>query len=189
MPPTRQSKYQDIRPLIKPGDCAAFIGRTGFFSWAIRTFSGRPTHVAPVAWIESDSAPRVVLVEALEGKGVVWSYLSERIEGYDGEVYIMRLDPTLRFDSAKSAEYLKNMIGTPYSMFGALFSAVGQWFKWGGKSLLNAVFCSKLAWWALYRGGILSIFLGRDQTPTPNQLKRLPVWFEFVQVGGDSNDL
>jgi hypothetical protein len=188
MPRTRQSSYPAERQNLRPGDVIAFVGRRGLFSWAIRTFTKRPTHVAPFAWMHEDSE-RVVLVEALEGKGVIPSYLSERIEGYYGEVYIMKLGTSHRFDPEKAAEYLRGMIGTPYSMFGALLSALGHWFRWGGKAMLNAVFCSKLAWIYLQRGGIQRPFLGNDETPTPNQLRNLPVWREFVQVWGEPKDL
>lgn len=189
MPSTKQSKYEDIRPFIKPGDVVAFVGRKGLFSWAIRVFTGRPTHVAPVAWIESDTVPRVVLVEALEGKGVVWSYLRERIKDYDGEVYLMRLDPNFRFDSVKSADYLRNMIGTPYSMLGAIAAAPGQWLRIAGKSVFNAVFCSKLAWFALSQGGLMKVWIGDDETPSPYQIRKLPVWAEVIQIHGEPKEL
>lgn len=191
MPSTLQSSYSVIRWSIRPGDSLAFVGRRGIYSWLIRTFTGRPTHVAPVAWIEdSQGEPRVVLVEAVEGKGVVWSYASERVGEYDGNVYLMRLDPNISRGEKGIGEWLKDRIGIGYSMLEAVLSAPGQWFRIPGKDRGKALFCSELDWRSKVEGGSISVtWMGDDETPTPNQLKNLPIWLEFIQIKGVAEPL
>lgn len=191
MAPTKRGRYEDVRPHIRPGDSLMFVGGDGVFSWAIKTFTGVPTHVAPVAWLEDPrGANRVVLVEALEGKGVVWCYLSERIESYQGSVYLACLDTSMRINSGGVGSYLKDQIGREYSMRDAVLSAPSQWFRIPGRERKDALFCSKLDWQSkVYGGGIHQVFMGRDRSPTPRQLAKLPIWSGFVQLKGDYRPL
>ena len=191
MPPTIKAEYRDIRWSIRQGDTLAFVGRTGFYSRMIRIFTGRPTHVAPISWIEDDAGtPRVKLVEALEGKGVIASLASERIESYDGEVYLLRLDPAILRDAEGIGRFLDGKIGTGYSLLEAILSAPGQWFRWPGKDRASALFCSEIDRQSkVYGGRISKALMGKDETPTPAQLVRLPIWKEFVQLKGDFRPL
>lgn len=191
MAPTRQGKYEDVRPHIRPGDSLMFLGESGLFSWAIRTFTGLPTHVAAVARIDDPRGKnRVVLVEALEGKGVVWCYASERIEQYKGRVYLACLDTSIRCNHAGVGEFLQGQIGRDYSMRDAILSAPSQWFRIPGRERKEGLFCSKLDWQAKrYGGGIQEVFMGRDKSPTPRQLAKLPIWSGFVQIKGEPQAL
>jgi hypothetical protein len=190
IPPTHRNSYDDIRPHLRVGDMLAFVGRAGLFSWAIRTFTGTPTHIAPIAWIDDPGGEhRVVLVEAIEGQGVVKSYASDRISAYKGEVYVMRLDPMVAFDMGAASRFLVSAIGQPYSMIDALLSAPSQWFRIPGRDRAKALFCSKLAWRTLVQGRVNPAYLGRDRSPTPNQFMKLPIWCQFIQVAGEARPL
>lgn len=191
MPSTIQSTYAAIRSQIEVGDSLAFVGRNGLFSWLIRTFTGRPTHVAAVQWVDDDGGtPRVVLVEAIEGIGVVSSYASTRIEAYDGQVYLMKLDKNIAVHRRGISDWLQGMIGQPYSMVNAILSAPSQWLRIPGRRRANSLFCSKLDWLSKSEGGRMNqAYLGRDASPTPNQLKRLPIWEKFIQIKGEPEAL
>lgn len=191
MAPTEQATYMSIRGDIKPGDSVMFVGSGGLFSWAIRTFTGRPTHVAPVAWLEDpDGRNRVVLVEAIEGKGVVWCYLSERIAAYNGSIYVAKLGSTIKRDGLGIGDFLRERIGLGYAMMDAILSAPSQWFRIPGRERLEALFCSKLDWQSKrYGGKINPAFLGNDPSPTPHQLAKLPCWSRFIQIKGEPRAL
>jgi len=190
MPPTKQSSYGIMRSQIRTGDFLAFVGRAGLFSWAIRTFTGIPTHIAPVAWVEdADGDPRVVLVEAIEGKGVVKTYASERVSDYKGEVYLLRIDPLISFDPARASKFLMSAIGQRYSMINALLSGPSQWFRIPGRDRKNALFCSKLAHQVLRMSGVNPSWWGKDMSPTPRQFIKLAIWKEFVQLHGEPRPL
>ncbi len=191
MAPTRRGRYEDVRPHIRPGDSLFFVGEDGLFSWAIRTFTGVPTHVAAVARIEDPRGRnRVVLVEAVEGKGVVWGYASERIDAYQGRVYLACLDTSIRCDSAGVSNYLQEKIGSEYSMRDAVLSAPSQWFRIPGRERKEALFCSKLDWQSKrYGGRIHEVFMGPDGSPTPRQLAKLTIWRGFVQLKGEPKAL
>jgi len=189
-PKTRQSNYEAIRGGIKVGDSLAFVGRSGLYSRLIRTFTGRPTHFAPVAWIEEGGDNRVKLIEALEGKGVIMTYASERIAEYNGEVYLMRFNGSIPHNPARISLYLEDQIGKPYALTEALLSGPGQWFQIPGTDRSNSLFCSELDWQSKrWGGGVSEEFMGFDRTPTPRQMAQLPIWLEFVQLKGEYKPL
>lgn len=89
-----RANYTNIRARIRPCDIIGFNGR-GPISWAIRTGSGIPTHLALVATPLHARQHRVELIESTSLKlpgmrrkiGVQRTYLSDRLRDYKGEIW------------------------------------------------------------------------------------------------------
>lgn len=190
MPKTLLANYQDIRSSLLSGDLVFFDGDDGLFSWVIRKFTGRPTHVAILLRTEDE---RWVLMESTtlnEGKrGVQRSYLSERIQAYRGRVWIGMLSPEARKQIEVSVlqAWLEKQEGKRYDMAGAIYSGLDQLVRFLPDSKYSrAFFCSRLAMAALRIAGLQIV---EEYSPTPHQLCRMPLFSVFRQVKGELTEL
>lgn len=177
------AQYEDIRPTLKTGDLVFFGGHDGFVSAAIRFLTASPySHVAIVL---RSYEGRVVLMESttlLEGKrGVQRTLLSERIDRYRGLVDVATLSDSARMllNASICASFLERCEGKPYDTGGALLSGLGQWLRIPGRQRLDSLYCSELADAAHVAGGLI---VGRDRTPTPEEMAERPIFAEFYRV-------
>lgn len=102
--------YAKFRPLIKSGDLLAWSG-TSSFGNLIRRWTGSSYSHVGIAWVIGD---RVFVLEALDGRGVVISPLSNRLSCYHIET---RTNWTVTMEAKALALQL---IGKPYSYLDAL---------------------------------------------------------------------
>ncbi|MEB3210065.1 MAG: hypothetical protein VKL39_01865 [Leptolyngbyaceae bacterium] len=185
--PLQYGNYAQLRQYLMIGDMIAWTGG-GVFGTAIKAFTGEPTHVGAVRRIEEAGRGRVMLVEAIEGKGVVQTYLSERIAEAKGTVDIYFRDRRIPFSESKAAEYLDGIVGMDYSMAGAVFQGglggaipvIGRFF---GKDVFrDALFCSRVLDQMARAAGVPEEYLFNDQTPAPNQVARWKMWANRYRV-------
>lgn len=189
MKPTRQSTYREEVDRLRIGDAIAFTGKKVYSKW-IKRFTGEPTHVA--SYYGKDAQGRHIIVEAVEGHGVVASILEERVQTHDGYVDFYYLDEAIGGGNVSAAlAEMTSMVGLEYSMFGAIFGggleyllrfSKAAWKLVLGRALLKNMFCSKLVYRVLKVYGVPLKYLGIDETPTPSQVAKLACWKERVRV-------
>lgn len=180
--PTECSSYRNIRKYLATGDLVFFSGN-GFVSRFIRFVTWSPySHVAIVLRQEDD---RVVLMESTSigggFRGVQKSYLSERLQDYDGQADVKFLSleqyPYLRI--SEGIKFLEKCEGKPYDTKGALWAGLGQLFRIPGKTRLDALFCSELADAFFCACGLV---YGNDRTPTPEELAERSLFRRSVHI-------
>ena len=155
-------KYSAIRNQLQTGDLVLFSGET-LFSLFIRIFTVSPYSHIGIVMIEEDvrlweSAKRAI--KDHKGKlkaGVRLTTLSDRIAGYEGEVFIRQLNKKLEANAQtelrKIREELKNR---PYERDTAELIKAGWDGPFGGNTEdLSSIFCSELVAEAYQRVGLL----------------------------------
>lgn len=190
MRPTRQSTFGEEVSRLRIGDMVGFTGRRSFYSKMIKRFTGEPTHVA--SYFGHDEDGRAIIVEALEGHGVIASVLEERVRSHDGFVDFYYLDQSIGGGNVPAAKTeMTSLVGIEYSMFAAIFGggleyllrfSKSAWKLVLGRAMLKNMFCSKLVYRVLKVYGVPVRYLGKDETPTPSQLARLSCWKEVVRI-------
>ncbi len=189
MKPSRQSTYREEVDRLRIGDAIAFTGKKVYSKW-IKRFTGEPTHVA--SYYGRDTQGRHIIVEAVEGHGVVASILEDRVRIHDGYVDFYYLDEAIGGgDISAAVGEMTALVGLEYSMFGAIFGggleyllrfSKAAWKLVLGRALLKNMFCSKLVYRILRVYGVPLKYLGSDETPTPSQIAALSCWKERVRV-------
>lgn len=190
MKPNRQSTYREEVDKLRIGDMVAFTGKRGIFTKLIKVFAKEPTHVA--SYYGKDERERHIIVEAVEGIGVIASVLEDRVRNYNGFVDFCYLDPSIGGGDVSAAiAEMRDLVGLNYSMFGAIFGggfeylirfSSSAWKLFLGRAFLRNMFCSKLSYRVLKAYGVPLKHLGADETPTPSQLWLLACWKERVRV-------
>lgn len=182
--------YYEARDQIQSGDLVFFEGK-GLISGIIRTFTGRPSHVACVY---QASHGRIELIESttlnrFSGKrGVQATLLSDRLDQLQpGEAaFLAILDPRVRaaLSVPQWERYLRWFNGRPYDFAQAIGSALGQWIRFlPSLEAKRFIYCSELASGALRAAG--AIPPDWDPTPTPHQMARWDIFSQIIQVAGD----
>lgn len=127
----KERDYEEIRDRMRPGDIVAFGGK-GIISNGIKIVTG--CNVSHVAMVLSSSQlaemPMVLLAESTslgDGfAGVQFNRLSDRLRGYEGEVWWLPLNKVVRgcLDIPKLAAFLVSQKGKKYDALQALGSGV-----------------------------------------------------------------
>ena len=190
------ANYAEMRDKMQPGDVIAFGGR-GTFSNIIKTFTfSAVSHVGVVMesklLVDDQPQPgRIVDVlesTTLNGKnGVQRNRLSERIEGYAGEIWWLPLSSSVRqqLDVAKFYTACLHEVGRPYDMLQAILSGM-HLPQWGGASKR---FCSEVAVAALAAGGVKQLKRIVPATVTPMELCTMNIYASaYVQLKGKPNN-
>jgi hypothetical protein len=185
-------EYKDIRHKIKPGTVIAFGGNDNL-SRIIKAILGGPvSHVGVVMnTLRLGEPPEHYTIEVIEscpiskrGSGVMRSRLSERLEGYDGDVWILSLNESLDFNQGLFCEFLLSNDGAGYSYKHAMLSMFeGLTLPFSRRAEpIERVFCSELIAMGLQEAGLLD-----EQVLTtrlnPLDLCRLAIYAdEYYQV-------
>lgn len=181
---TSLTAYEMLRPKLRTGMLIFFEGSTGVYSWFIRTFTKPPTHVGMLV---VDDAGNVVVYEALS-QGVVKNFASQRIEDYQGRVWICDWHDWVwqRLNLSKLIEYLVKANKARYSWVKAILSGVGFLTRIPGRSIGKSKFCSELVNGAVEYAGYDT---GSDDTPTPHQVSRWDGLRIAWQVKGEPKEI
>jgi len=178
-----RASYPAIRPRLRTGDVVFFGGADGFWSKLIRWGTMSAYSHAAIVWkVEGEDVRLMESTTLLEGmRGVRPTSLLNRIVGYKGIVDVAPLSKDARqfFDEKACADWLESVNGRPYDTRGAGISGIGQYLRIPGRERANALFCSELVDIAHRNGGLL---VGRDHTPTPQELAKRPIFEAFYRV-------
>ena len=198
--------YGDVRPLMKPGDVIAFGGK-GHFSQVIKwaTCSG-VSHVGVILQtkVVDDSSDRffnqIIESTSLNNfNGVVVSRFSDRLDTYDGEIWWLPLNETLRetkFDSVAFYNFLFNQarLRKGYDMPQAIKSAIdvldelpfGVHGPGYNREDFSRFFCSELVAAGLEKAG--SVGKVNASEVTPIDLCRWNIYGDtYFQLKGDES--
>jgi len=201
-----RKEYSDVRPFMKPGDVIAFGGK-GHFSQVIKfaTCSG-VSHVGVILQtkVVEDSSGRFFnqIIESTSinnFNGVVVSRFSDRLDTYEGEIWWLPLDQTLRenkFNSAAFYEFLFNQAEDRkgYDMLQAMKSAVDALDKlpFGihgpgyNREDFSRFFCSELVAAGLEKAGSVGTVNASEVTPI--DLCRWNIYGgTYYQIKGDED--
>ena len=177
--------YSDVRPLMKPGDVIAFGGK-GHFSQVIKfaTSSG-VSHVGVILQtkVVDDSSGRFFnqIIESTSinnFNGVAVSRFSDRLDTYDGEIWWLPLNETLRetkFDAVAFYNFLFNQarLRKGYDMPQAIKSAIdvldelpfGIHGPGYNREDFSRFFCSELVAAGLEKAGSVGTVNASEVTP------------------------
>jgi hypothetical protein len=190
--------YGKIRDLVQAGDVIAFGGR-GAFSNIIKAVTlSTVSHVGVVMeskLLVGKKAQPGRIVDVLEsttlnGKnGVQRNRLSERIEGYEGEMWWLPLRKDVRdqLDVPKFYTACLHEVGRPYDFLQAVLSGIHfpQW--WSGTSRR---FCSEVVVASLRAGGVKELSKVDPANVTPMELCAMNLYgAEYVQLKGKPKDI
>lgn len=193
-----QQNYSQVRDLMQPGDIIAFGGR-GTFSNIIKAITlSTVSHVGVVMeskLIADGVASDHKIVDVLEsttlnGKnGVQRNRLSERIEGYNGEIWWLPLNTSIRqqLDIPRFYTACLHEVGRPYDWFQAILSGLHfpQW--WSGTSRR---FCSEVAVSTLAAGGVKVLQKVDPANVTPEELCAMQIYeHKYFQLKGKSKEI
>jgi hypothetical protein len=163
-----KNKYQRIRDKIKTGDLIAFSGKS-LVANTIKSFTD--SDISHVGIVYRADGGRVQLMESTSLsnqkdikhndyiKGVQLHYLSERIEKYNGEVYLKRILKPIP-NEKEMLEWLsvKHSKRTPYDYLQAFGAGVDTFDFIGLRNEpdFSSLFCSEMVAKALQVGGVIS---------------------------------
>lgn len=197
-PATHQVRLAAVLDYAQTGDAMFFDGSSGWFSRIIRWTTGSPTHVGIVVRRDGEPVSIVESTTLLERdggeriRGVQRSELQWRVEKYEGRVWLacLKASARQRLNENELMRYLEIVEGGRYDMRQAIWSGVGQWVRFiPGTSRPDALFCSELYRNALVEAGLSVGVLGKDETPTPNQLSKLPIFDRIYQCKGKPREI
>lgn len=197
--------YQDARADMQPGDVIAFGGK-GHFSEVIKFVTrSEVSHVGVILQtkVVDDTSGRffnqVIESTSLHNfNGVVVSRLSDRLEAYDGEIWWLPLDPSLRqekFNAVAFYNFLFNQARERkgYDLPQALQSAVDvlDTLPLGGRGPgynredFSRFFCSELVAAGLEKAGTVGTVNASEVTPI--DLCRWNIYAQtYYRLKGDS---
>jgi hypothetical protein len=190
-----RTHYDFIRSRMRSGDVIAF-GGTGWLSGAIRLRTRlsfwRPWDLAPVSHVAvidrvwERAGLRVILSEStsLIGSGVVGvqrTYLSERIENYQGKIWWLPIHSSRRenMDIAAMWRYLERADGVKYDWLGAPMSALPV----RPSECLDRLFCSEHVTAGLRAAGVIKRI--NASRVNPYQVCRFDIYEnDYYQIAG-----
>lgn len=170
------SRYDELRPEIKTGDCLLWANNTAL-GWLIRKFSHAPVnHASLIIRLELQGLKdRVWQLEAL-ARGIEFHLVSRSLRNYGGRVYWLKLHDKYNPIRPGIAAWALPLEGTPYDYRSLFRNAVSR---------VNAdarkFFCSEYLYMAYYRHRIVP----RTKAPTPGGLLRYAIWQRIEQVHGE----
>ena len=161
--------YDANRKVMQTGDCILWRSKS-VIGWLIRLFSNGGFNHAGLVVRPSDTdcfAGRRLTLEAL-GHGIILRLLSERLRGFDGEVYLYPLKDEFAPLRPKILRWALDKEGTPYdyhSLFKQLFGRVSVDMK--------AYFCSEFVYTAWRESGIP---INEEKAPRPGDIPSIPIF-------------
>lgn len=160
------ANYQYVRESLQPGDIIAFSGR-GLISRGIAFFTGNAvSHVGIV--FKTGSAglmQRVMLMESttmINGKsGAQSTYMSERVEDYDGVVWWLPLskEARARLDLDAYWQVMEETKGVDYDYRSIFHFLIDRLRLWSNSEDPRKLFCSEWATLGLKAGRVLPIWI------------------------------
>jgi len=190
------SSYGKVRDLVHTGDIIAYNGR-GLLSGAIRLVSGYPTHVAMVSrTTDTTGIFRIQCIESTSMKvsgqriiGVQYTYLSERLQNYDGDIWWLSLKPRYTDRISQRMDYFLDLLkardGSRYDFCGALREGWDSLFPrlFPVKEVDRRFFCSALVTFIFCNMGILPSSLNH-RTVSPLELCQFNLYAYCNQLAG-----
>lgn len=171
----KYSSYNSVRDLMKPGDIIAFGGK-GHFSdiikWATRSVVSHVGIVLHTKMIGDDTdryfneimeSTTLNKINGKAKKGVQRNRLSDRISGFDGEIWWLPLKNPLS-DPKKFWNFLLSQDGKDYDYTQAVGSALDRLIP-NNKEDFDRFFCSELAAAALEHSGMIGPINSSEITP------------------------
>jgi hypothetical protein len=171
-------QYQNIRARVKPGDVIAFGGKSGFSDLIKIVTHTVCSHVGMVVQtqLKDDKSGDHYnqIIEALTETGVSLGNLSQRILEFDGEIWWLPLNSTLRkkLKQKKMVDWLLRENHKPYDMPQAIKSALDALDNLPGplgithnREDFSKFFCSELVAGGLEVGGAISHLNASESTP------------------------
>ena len=203
--------YSVARPRMKPGDVIAFSGK-GHFSEIIKLGTRGPvSHVGVVmqTMVFREDVPiihpdgrssqdpwdaryfnEVIESTSLKGcSGVFRSRLSDRVEGYDGEIWWLPLAKPLH-DSSAFFDFLMAQDRKPYDMAQAVGSALDAFDRitGGNREDFSKFFCSELVAAAFEAAGVVPAINASEVTPI--DLCRMKIYApDYYLLKGDEVEI
>ena len=184
----KQMPYKEARKLMKPGDVIAFGGK-GVLSSLIQTVTHSPvSHVSIIMQTEISNGVFVNQIIESNGKkggntGVQVSRMSERLEGYDGNIWWLPV--FVNFDRKKFVGFCLNQVGKKYDAPQAIGSAID--FLPDQQEDLDKLYCSELVAAALENAGILENINASEMTPA--DVVNFDIYKAPVQIKGELQEL
>ena len=167
--------YDTCREGMRTGDCILWRSKS-LIGWAIRMFSGGAYNHAGLVVRPHDAgcfAGRRFTLEAL-GNGIILRLLSERLRGFEGEVWLFPLKDDFDLLRHKILEWALDKEGTPYD-YGSLFKQIFGRVSVDAKSY----FCSEFAYDAWKEAGLP---IAEDKAPRPGDIPMLPIFKEPIMI-------
>ncbi len=177
------SNYNNLRSSMSPGDVIAFGGK-GTFSEIIKWATRAPvSHVGVILqsklYYDDRSQPgffnQIIESTSLNGQsGVTITRLSDRIDSYDGEIWLLplRSDLKQKMDKKKYYDFLIHQDRKPYDMPQAIKSAldliddaVSPGVFTHNLEDFSRFFCSELVAAALENAGVIDHLNASEVTP------------------------
>jgi hypothetical protein len=193
--------YFMIRNTLRTGDVVFFDGK-GVVSGLVRMFAGYPSHAAVVEKvyrkkIGDDETYRIRLIESTSqwvGKkwqvGVQYTFLSDRVKRYKGNIWVAPLSHDSRF---RISQYMNDWEFCVDSMRGKRYDFWQAFRKgWAQKlpSLIpvkqdfDRLFCSELVVALMQSVGILPLTVNAS-TVSPRELAQFAVYAcKYYQIAG-----
>lgn len=189
-------EYEYIRPRLKTGDIVAFSGG-GFISRAVEFFAKYPSHVEMIA---HTSSGRVQLIGSTSMKigdtgrrvvGVQRTYLSDRLQNYNGSIYVLPLVCPLPVSEENFNELLHRYEDLGYDFWQAARRGWSAYFPdlIPLKESKKRVFCSELIAFILKDLKVIYADINASGV-TPNDICRYPIYQEaYYQLTGAKKEL
>jgi hypothetical protein len=188
--------YATIRPTLRTGDMV-FTAHRSAFGRLIHVGQGfrRPWH----AMIVARPGERVEVMESTAAeaggkanRGVQRRYLSERINGTNGEVWISRLSEELRswLDEEKMLRWMLRQEGQGYSYGQAVWAGLDGFIRILPENTWSKTYmCSRFGMAAIRNGfrdeNFAGYYIAKEASPTPAQLSRMRGFYlDHAQVKG-----
>jgi hypothetical protein len=186
--------YRNLREHIRTGDVIAFGGK-GNFSSIIKRFTRSPvSHVGVClqrTMLGDDSGRfflEIIESTSLRGfSGVVVQRMSEALDNYDGDVWVLQLseESRTRFSEEAFTQAMFATVGKRYDMAQAIGSAVDVIMP-EQREDFSKFFCSELVAHGLESAGVLWDVNSSEITPI--DLCRMPIFADvYTQVGGSDH--
>lgn len=202
---TRKS-FDEVFPLLHPGDIIAFGGNSLFSKWTKLTTRSVVTHTAVVididhsATFNQSGACRLMEATSYRGKRTVMENCAfERISGYEGDIWWLPLSKQFRLsvkaNRAQFIQFLKKQRHKKYDIWQLFGSVVDRTdatpllkkLTWN-KEDLSELFCSELVAKGLEYAGVLKDINASEVTPI--DICRFNIYQKgYVQIKGQDTHI
>jgi len=197
----KEMEYKDARTYMKPGDVIAFGGKGGFSSLVKFATRSNVSHVGVVLQtkIPEDKSGRffnqIIESTSLNGfNGVVISRFSDRVEHYDGEIWWLPLDTSIRHNYFKQRKFFNFLFNQArqkkhYDVSQAVKSALDLPFGIGeSEEDFSKFFCSELVAAGLEISGVIGNVNASEITPI--ELCRWRIYKDnYYQLKGEPKEI
>ena len=184
----KRATYEEVRDMMGQGDLIAFGGE-GIISRVIKRITKcNVSHVGAILQTGVPTVEGLKVNQIIESTslgdgfaGVQINRLSDRVQFYDGEVFLYPLKFKL-WERCELSEYIKFMLkqrGKKYDASQAVLSAMDKIPDTSED--FSRLFCSELVTGAYKAGRLLNHYLNSSET-TPADLVNMPIYDEPVRM-------